>query len=244
MAYRENKNGFYPLKLNAARALWRDSTTFMMTRHRGGLSGKEFGHAPRTFEWLSQPDILSELGLDKQSAFSVDVFGMVNDKAKIELWQRERLTLFPSILEDVDRWSALEGIVDFAEYYAKSRLREAVRAFASRTRLNAPWGTRLSDIARKDRDDFVRMLAADQHYWPVLGTQFNRFLAQIALEPIDTLDTVQQAWKKLVRRTGEDALRKSIEPFAQSARSLQAQAEAQTVLWYGTLYPKSKPAKV
>lgn len=244
MAYRENENGFYPLKLNAARALWRDSTTFMMTRRRGGLSGKEYGHAPRTFEWLSQPDNLRELGLDKQAAFSVDVFGLVNDKAKIELWQRERLTLFPSILEDVDRWSVLGSIINFAEHYAKSRLREAARAFASRSRLNAPWGTRLGDIARRERDDFVRMLAADQRYWPVLGTLFNRFLAQIASEPIATLDTVQQAWKKLVRRTGEDALQQSIEPFAQSARSLQAQAEAQTVLWYGTLYPKSKPAKV
>ena len=243
MAYRENKNGFYPMGLNTTRALWRDSTTFMMTRHRGSLSGKEYGHAPRTFEWLSQPSTLRELGLDKQAAFSVDVFGLVNDQAKIEMWQRERLTFFPNILEDVDRWSVLNSIVDYAEYYAKNRLREAVRAFASRSRLNEPWGTRLGDVSRRERDGFVQMLAADQRYWPVLGTLFNRFLAQIASEPIDTLDTVLHAWKKLVRRTGEDALRESIEPFAQNARSLQAQAEAQTVLWYGTLYPKSKSAK-
>lgn len=243
MSYRENDKGFYPLGINASRALWRDSTTFMMTRHRSTLSGKEYGQAPRTFEWLSQPDILRALSLDRQAAFAVDVFGLVNDQAKVELWQQERLTLFPNILEDVDRWSALEGIIDFAEHYAKSRLREAVRAFASRSRLNKPWGGRLGDIERRERDDFVKMLAADQRYWLVLGAQFNRFLAKIASEPINTLDEIQQAWKKLVRRTGEDALRQSIEPFAQSARSLQAQAEAQTVLWHGTLYPKPKLTK-
>ncbi|OON68130.1 type I-E CRISPR-associated protein Cse1/CasA [Hymenobacter sp. CRA2] len=98
LAYRAGEEGVFPLRLQADRALWRDSSTYLL--HRGNGSG---GHAPHTLEWLSSPSTLRLLGTSRDTAYAVDVFGLVNDQAKMELWRQERATIYPSILEDPDR---------------------------------------------------------------------------------------------------------------------------------------------
>ncbi len=233
MAYREGKEELCPLRLSASRALWRDSALFMMTR-----SGK--GHAPRAFEWLVQPATLRQLGLDRQVAFAVDVFGLVSKKgkAKVELWQQERVVLFPEIMEEVSRWSTLDETLKFAEDHWKNRLREATCAFASRVRLNKPWHVRLGKVERRERDDFVKMLAAENFYWPGVGARFSILLPHIARQPVDALYDLQQRWQQEVKKVARRSLQQAVEPFAQEARSMQALAEADTVLSIGTLYPK------
>lgn len=238
LAYRAGKDGEFPLRLYANRALWRDSTTYLL--HRGHATG---GHAPRTLRWLVNN--LDHLGLTRDTALAADVFGLVNDQAKVELWRHERVTLYPDIVLDESRWQTLRELLngeqagqDDATKRAE-RLREATRAFATRARLHKPWGTRLGDVERADRDALVQMLAAETRYWLALGEEFDGYLGRLATTPIDDLDQMRTDWQNLIRKAAEQALHEALSSLAVDARTWQALAEAETVLRLGTLYPKS-----
>jgi CRISPR system Cascade subunit CasA len=228
LAYRANKEGVFPLRFNTAHALWQDSAVFMMTLTKKG----EGGHAPRTFEWLSS--FRDTLGLDRRVAFSADVFGMVNDQAKVELWRHERVTIYPDILTDGARWHALNELITKAQCQA-NRLRDATRAFARRSRLNKPWGIPLSDGERKDMDAFARALDTGSRYWPALGQDFPDFLHQIATAALNSLGAVEERWKQVLRQTALKALRQVLDCYPLSHSSWQAITEAETILRTGTL---------
>jgi len=232
LAYRSGKDGEFALRFNAGRALWQDSAIYMM--HEGGTDG----HAPRTLNWLSRRK-LRQLDLNRHTAFAVDVFGMVNDQAKVELWRHERVTVYPEIITDESRWLALQELLkDAGREKMANKLREATRAYAVRARSNKPWGTRLGDIERADCDAFMQMLGTDSRYWLTLGSQFDSYLARIATHPIEELANVRTDWQKFIWKAAQTALNDALHSLAQNARTWQALAEADTVLQYGTLYPK------
>lgn len=230
----EGKEGFYPLRFRTDRALWQDSATYLMTR--GGKGGRP----PVTFDWLSQPSTLAELGqgVDVKTAFAADVFGMVNDQAKVELWRHERVTVYPEIIQEPSRWELLQTLLREADFCG-DRLREASRAYAMRVRLNKPHGTRLGDVERADRDSMVQIIATNTRYWTALGQEFEPFLGQIAQAEADALGGVPAAWKKTIWRVARRALHDGIESLATDARDFQAVIEAETVLNRGTLSTKT-----
>lgn len=234
LAYLAGKEGLYPLRFSTARALWQGSAAYMMSIEKKG----EGGHAPRIFEWLA--DKADDLSLDRRAAFAADVFGLVNDKAKVELWRQERITIYPQILTEESRWLTLKDIIEDAKKLRDFRLREATRAFATRARLNKPWGIRLSDVERGERDAFVQALDTDARYWPVLGQQFDRFLARIATVCPDDLGAVRKDWQKMIRQTAKNALHGVLDHYKPNDSAWQALAEAETVLNIGTLYLKPK----
>lgn len=243
LAYRAGKEGEYALRFQAGRAFWRDSTTYLL--HRGSSSG---GHAPRTLEWLASN--AEYLGLSRSTALAAEVFGLVNDQAKVELWRQERVTLYPDLLLEESRWQALKELLngeqvdqDDATRRAE-RLREATRAFATRARLHKPLGTRLGDVERAERDALVQMLDTDTRYWLALGELFDHYLARLATTPIAELPQVRTDWQRDIRIAAERALHHALSSLATNARTWQALSEANTVLRYGTLYPKSSKAPV
>ncbi|WP_338874727.1 type I-E CRISPR-associated protein Cse1/CasA [Spirosoma sp. SC4-14] len=252
LAYRKTDNGPTPLRLSLSRALWRDSIIYMM-------SSSSNDHPPRTFEWLSDPSTLVELDLTTDTPFLVDVFGLINDDTqagKIHMWRQERVTIYPSIINEVGRWNALQEMLDTPNPHINDakkmalKLREAVRAFANRSRLNKPYEsnkngkverTRLQRAEQSDRDAFVQMIDAESRYWLALGSVFDTFLGQVATLSVEgeELQNLQHRWQTTLRQTAQKALRQALESFQQDARTLQAQAEAELVLRLGTLYPKS-----
>ncbi len=234
LAYLAGNEGLYPLRFSTARALWQGSAAYMMNIEKKG----EGGHAPKTFEWLANN--VEELDLDRRVAFAADVFGMVNDKAKVELWRQERVTVYPQIITEEGRWLTLRDIIEDARKIRDFRLREATRAFATRARLNKPWGIRLSDVERGERDAFVQALDTDARYWPVLGQQFDRILARIATVPTDDLGAVRKEWQTMIKKVAKAALHGVLDHYKPSDSAWQALAEAETVLNTGTLYLKSK----
>lgn len=241
LAYRSNKDGEFPLRLQTGRALWRDCTTYLL--HRGKSGG---GHAPRTLQWLAGN--LDNLGLARDTALAADVFGLVNDQAKVELWRQECVTLYPDILLNESRWQTLRELLngeqvgqDDAAKRAE-RLRDATRAFATRARLHKPHNDptkRLGDLERAERDAFVQMLDPTTRYWLALGERFDHYLARVATAPVDSLDQVRAEWQDFIRRAAAQALSDALGSLATDARTWQALAEAETVLRMGTLYPKS-----
>lgn len=239
LAYRQGKEGEFALRFSTEKTLWQDSSIYMM-------NGQQPGHAPRTFEWVSNQ--LELLDMARHEALSADVFGLVNDQAKIELWRHERVTIYPSIINDASRWITLQNMLDSPASPADDarkvviRLREAVKAFASRVRLNKPWGIRLGDVERSERDQFVQMLDAESRYWQALSSVFDTYLGEVATLPVqnESLPDLLLRWQEALRKTAFNALNSALESFAQDARTWQALSEAQTLLTEGTLYPKTQ----
>lgn len=226
LAYRIGKRGPYSLRFSVGKALWRDSTVFMATRD---TSNKEGAHAPRTFEWLSNEGE-DTLGASPQDPFFADVFGIINDQAKIENWRKERITLFPSIIEDADLFQTLEEVLSEANKENK-RLQDAAKAFAKRVRLNKGIGDRISKEASGEVTNLVIMLGIENRYWPALNTPFEKLLARIAqAEDEENRERLTQYWRKHLRKVSTRILEEAIKSFAQDARSHQALAEAQIVL--------------
>ena len=243
LAYRAGKEGVFPLRFQAGRALWRDSTTYLL--HRGNSAG---GHAPHTLNWLSRRT-LRQLGTGQSVAFAVDVFGLVNDQAKVELWRHERAAIYPAIIDDTDRWQTLKELLDDRQSNQDDatkraeRLRQATWAFAMRARLHNPWGTKMLKVENNECDAFVQMLDTDSRYWLTLGGLFDTYLARIATVPLDELAQVRTDWQRAIRLAAKRALYDALISLATTASTRQALAEAETVLQFGTLYPKTaKPS--
>lgn len=234
LAYRTNDKGEFAIRFNTGRSFWQESAFYMM------YDGGKEGHAPRTLNWLSRSR-LRQLAMKRHEAFAVDVFGMVNDQAKIELWRHERVTVYPAIIAEESRWLMLKELLNLAgRDHMANRLREATRAFATRARFHKPWGARLGDIERADRDAFVTMLDTDSRYWMKLGSQFDTYLSRIATASPDELETVRSDWQQFIWKSAQQSLTEVVYSLAQDARVWQALADADVVLRYGTLYPKSE----
>jgi CRISPR system Cascade subunit CasA len=242
LAYRQGPEGEFPMRFGTEKALWQDSGVYMTALHSAG-------HAPRTFEWLSDPEILDLLGLPRNAAFAADVFGMVNDQAKVELWRHERVTIYPNIINDANRAGTLKNLLDnplspgIDAKKQASRLREATRAFAMRARLNKTWGTRLGDVERADCDAFVQMLDTGSRYWTKLGSHFTTYLARVATLPVEELPNVEKSWQMCIRKAATAAMEEALHSLAHDARTWQALADANMILTYGTLYPKHEKNK-
>lgn len=226
LAYQVGKEGPYPLRFSVGKALWRDSAAFLMAS--ACKEGRDKGaHPPRTFDWLA---VYGErIGLEKDAHLEADVFGLVNDQAKVELWRQERVTVYPEIIRDADRWNALDNALVQATQTSRL-LRDALKAFAARARLGKAFGSRLGDVERRELDEFVRALDGDNRYWPALGSRFNDLLYQLATSPIEGLAEVRKKWQEAVRSVARASLAAALEPYAQDARTWQALAEAETVL--------------
>lgn len=237
MTYREGKKDVLPLRLSVDKALWRDSSIYLTFR-----SSDKASHAPRTFEWISQPEVKDHLGITDHDVFQADVFGMISDKAKMEMWRRERVIVYPEIINNYDRWSLLENLIEIANKQER-RLKDSTKAFASRLRFNKPLNTRLGDIERRERDDFVKSLSVENRYWPNLGVVFPNTLAKVAHSPLTHLEEIKESWVRETFNISQKALQSGLEPFAQDARSWQALAEAEIVLKLGFLPSKNKSTK-
>jgi len=225
--------GVFPLGLRAGRAVWRDASVLFDTRPGSGR------HAPHTFEWAASlavaeggdpalPRVLREQG--------VDVFGLVNDQAKPELWRHERLPLHVEILADSSRQEDLHAALDIAAngWSQKSGpcLSSAVRTMAQFALDPPPAG----DDARSSADPkavsaLVQSLAAEPRYWALLEPRFFGLLGEIATAVSHAArEAVLARWAGVVARAALEAYDTATSSFRRDARDLRAWAEGRARL--------------
>lgn len=123
-ARRTTKDGArYPLKLRKEQALWREAPSWLGLK----LENKK-DLPPATFQWLAFATTTGE-GLEGYNAWEVDVFGLVNDKAKMELIRHDRFMMHTEILLSHTFQARVEDAVERANRQAKI-LRSALRLCA------------------------------------------------------------------------------------------------------------------
>ncbi|MDR4471081.1 MAG: type I-E CRISPR-associated protein Cse1/CasA [Nitrospira sp.] len=223
---RDAKKEAFPFNFRPDRALWRDASGLLQ------LTGEKRGNSPRTFQWLQEHAQLRYAGVADWRSLSeqVDVFGLMNDQAKIELWRHDRMPVYFSYLIEQERVLVLEALLEFAEEQALN-LRDAAKRVANYA-LASPRAGGI-DLPKADTGaatNFVNALGAEPRYWGSLETHFYQALAEIAALPLEEANAYRWEWAMRIFHNAQTAFRDATAALDQSARLLRAVAEGERVL--------------
>ena len=229
-ARRTKKNGDrYPFKLRKEEALWRSAPSWLGVKLE---SKKEL--PPVTFQWLAFASSPGEgLAENGRKEWPVDVFGLANDKAKMELIRHERLTVRPAILGSTILQSCIETAVHQSSTQAKI-LRGALYTCAEHLATDG------------DAADIADALQGGRRYWAFLDTGFEQDvgfdewlneLAGLATKGPEGSDARTEAadrhlltWTRTLHRAAQRAYDEATEAFVGSPRRMEAVALGRTRL--------------
>ncbi len=151
-ALRTKKDGGrYPLKLRPEQSLWRAAPAYLGLRLDGQREAP-----PRPFDWLVNSPRLRR---SRAGGWDVEVFGLANDKAKMEMIRADRLTVYPTILGSKSAQRYVVEAVKRASMQAQT-LRYALRDCAARL------------ATRTDAADVADGLQGERRFWALLETGF------------------------------------------------------------------------
>ncbi|QXD16409.1 type I-E CRISPR-associated protein Cse1/CasA [Rhodocaloribacter litoris] len=231
--------GVFPYGLRADRAVWRDADTLFKLLRPGE------GGSPRTFSWLREVHRLT--GIDR---YAVDVFGLINDQAKVEMWRHEQMPVFPALLADAadegQPIHQIQGALDLANEQSDiiknamwwtsaylvlppkmgdTRSREEIdeNIIQEARKLPKDKKTKKSRI-----DRLVDAIDARPSFWAALEPHFHAFLARLAEHAADDYDTRQAIlwdWAKIVYEAAREAFRAATAHLDRDAWQLRAVAE-------------------
>jgi hypothetical protein len=209
MAYRKDKQeGWRALRLSEHRELWRDSGSLFQ------LPGHARERRPECFNWLAR--LAGEGALPAGRRFSLAVFGLSTDQAKIHFWRQEHMPLPLEYLNDVELVASLQNALGLAEKVGGA-LRKSVWLMASR--LLAP----AADSADTDRvRSLVDNIAPERLYWSRLELPFRQFLVRLADNPAEREQEVARWLCHELLPRARDAFDKTAGSLDQSARELRA----------------------
>jgi CRISPR system Cascade subunit CasA len=220
MAFKHSeKTGIYPLNLDRDKALWRDSDVVMQVFSDSGSARQ--GGAPRTIEWVTNR--LPE------SRWWVDVFGIVNDQAKIERWEHSRMPVYRSIVKHSHLQHDLSDALSRAERQGGT-LRRAIRECAAHLLHEDAGYDDLGKQARADARDLAESLGALQRYWASLEEPFFRWLDTLSDASQDT-ELLVAEWTRTLYRHAQDAYEGATRSIGDSAHHHRARAAGQDHLY-------------
>ena len=212
----------YSYGLRAGRAIWRDADILFALRDMSR------GFAPRTFSWLRYVSGITDI-----SVFTVDVFGIINDQAKIEAWRHEQMPIYPVLLsKEVNDTAAVRFVMHALDAAQEQReiLIRALRTTAGR--ILAPPSANGED-RRVDKDEvtaFVKSLGAEDAYWSALEPLFYEFLRDLAEHSGKAFSDEERQnlvwqWSENVYTTARSAYSTATSHLDQNARQLRALVE-------------------
>lgn len=212
-AYREAKaGGLLPLKLEANRALWRDSAS-LFEYSTDETKGNR--RRPMAFGQLAY---LMERTIKKQRYFRCFVIGLVNAQANPLLWRMEEMSPPVSLLEDPHQARELRLALQRAETvgdrlsYCTQKLAKALLTLNRRT------------PDKKEVEKMENTLRTGPDYWAALEAPFYEFLK-------DPTDEAERLWTdKLFSSARKSMERGAAQYVASSARDLQAQVKGMACL--------------
>lgn len=230
-SYSEKKDQIFPFKLRADRVLWRDASLFFMLRSDTGA------RAPKTFDWLKT----SARRLRRTENWSskilyADVFGIVNDQAKMLLWRHERLPIYPDLFDHPQKLPLLRTCLSYAEqqYVSLDRATKTLSEYL----LREP-GAGVDEPPEADKNavkELAQALDTGDRYWTSLEVPFFHFLGQLAAANTDVITEMQWQWAERLHRTAKNVYTEATRMLDQDARQLRAVAEGYRKIYRVTEY--------
>jgi hypothetical protein len=205
VVYRQGeKRGWTPRRLNAGRALWRDSEAIVTDSLARDTS---------VLDWLRRAAGM----LGGRRTYRLTLVGIGSPgQAKIDFWRAETLSLPDRYLEDPDLRLLLRTALTTLETTRRT-LGGAVRCLADEVGITAD-----------GHDAFLRSQRTDERYWPPLERPFRRLLCALAdawdADGADGAGPPLQAWTDTVVATALNALEGILAVHDASPRGLRAAA--------------------
>lgn len=204
-----NKDGdVVPLSLRVDRALWRDSHALIPEDHALRI------------------EAIDRVGLEvfmdpRFSAFGIVVIGLANDKARVDLWMEDGLSVPRSVLIDDDRRSSLQrGVSSVSDIGVE--LNRQFRAFAS--------GCLEVGGARPKAEAvsaLVRQIGGMPRYWSAMGDGFLVFLRDLDADHLQA----ERQFATDAHRTSLSVLRAATDGvLGRSPKELRLRARAESAL--------------
>jgi len=215
----------FPFNFRSDKALWRDADLLYLLNH------DQKGTSPLTFLWMDE----WAHELERSEPFIVDAFGLVNDKAKIELWRHEQLPVLPALLASPDDDDTALPHLKRALRYADDQAR--ILTGATRTtaeyllRTPAPGSDEKPQADATDVRKLSDSLGATPRYWAALTPTFHTFLFNLAAaHQHEARETAVWTWAKEIFSTARTAFENATDHLNQSASQLRAVAQGQRQL--------------
>jgi len=249
MAYRDGKTGLYPFKFNPDRVLWRDAAVFLRPTAKNGAG------AAAALNWVANTAALERDADMGEARFTLDVFGLANDKGDVLLWRHERMPFYPAVLRDPERFSRIEQALGQAEQQ-RNALRDALFHAAAKVlfpdkdplQKNPQAPDALSENARKDAGRVRDGMDGERRYWARLEAPFYAWLGRLAVAPPDlpVLERLLAEWTRTLHREAQAAYDEATEHLDTSPRHLRARVEGRARLRpaaaYAHLLSEPEPA--
>jgi len=200
-----------PVRLRPDKALWRDSTALLVAapERTGALRSKP----PEACRLVAR---LIEGGLLPTSTrFRLAIFGLGNDRAKVDFWRHESMPAPAALLVDPEAASLLEEAVSLAERVG------GVLSFAILP--EAASGRDKTTESDKTRELPPSVLAAClAAYWSALDGPFLGFLGELPESRYEAL----RSWALCLRSYARKALDMAVERLGSSATALKQGTKA------------------
>jgi CRISPR system Cascade subunit CasA len=208
MAFKHSsRSGIYPMKLDKDRALWRDANVVM------SVFDMDAGGGPRTLQWVG-----NHL---ERTRWWLDVFGLVNDQAKIERWEHAQMPVYKQIIESETLQNRLTGALQRSEQQ-KNNLQEAAReCVAHLLEFGKGYGG-LSNQGRQDARELARSIGVVDRYWSALEEPFMLWLEQLS-QTADPEIAIAE-WTRQLYREARSAYDAATGSLGDSARHHRARA--------------------
>jgi len=220
----ETDDPFLPIRFEAARAFWRDSTALLVA------ADDRSSIRPKVIDWIG---LLAREGygdLPRTRIVPLDAYGltMASGRAsKPYLWRREHLAVSPAILED----RAIQDLVARAARYA-----EAVGSLFEPRYVRevgvkpapGPFLVLAEELGDRDRVtvDPVRVAAP---YWAALDPAFARFVEALGDPDAAARTAAFLAWTDAVGSAATGAFRSATRDLERQPRAALAVASADIV---------------
>lgn len=217
------KSGMLAVRINKDREIWRDSTSLIRLK-------ADESEPPLQIDHVSKAIVKGVLSGNER--YNIDVFGLCNDKAKIELWRHTRMPLPLDYLKDpllVDHIS--RALVHM----------EAIGSVLWRSsRILAENVLRRDQNDRPDRkevDALVDSLALTGRYWSQLELPFFDLVGRLPSIPDSgdregTLRNEVAAWiDEVPRKIAARLFDRACEDLSQKSRMMKAAVTSRREFW-------------
>lgn len=212
-----NKGQFFPKNFVAGRALWRDSFALIERQEEDDADSVEVRPTPVIVSWLADAmhALEAEYGLPRLIPTLIAT-GLVNNKAKIDLWRMDRLPLPVSVLNEGPRRlrvrDAVAAAKDVRDALYRAGTTFAIEALSLGERSPDP-----NDVSRERAS-----LKLDERYWSRLDAQFQHFMIELA--SADDIEAPVEQWKDGLRNIARSAFTEATNSAGLDSRWFRAQA--------------------
>ncbi|NUP98646.1 MAG: type I-E CRISPR-associated protein Cse1/CasA [Armatimonadetes bacterium] len=221
--FRSTKEGSVPLRMEAGRALWRDSGALL------GFASRD--EARREGTVAEQPLVLKQLGglPNPSPVWSLRAVGLDFNQSRINLWRTDSLELPAALLSEA---TAAELVGSLAHAIQESEkvadaLEDALDGLAERLlspNSDVPGAREKAD--RKQVTALVEGWRVTALYWQALDGPYRDLLDRLARDPHGAV----ASWREKLEDAAEQAFTAACELAGDSGRALRARIRAREVV--------------